>query len=101
MFRQAILDKVYHALNPGGGFVLAEKILADQSKAQEILTFTHYDFKSESFNPADILEKEKQLRSMLKPCYLEELISMLYKSGFREVQTFWQSYLFVGILAIK
>lgn len=101
VFRQGILDKIYEALNPGGGFVLAEKILANNSKIQEILTFTHYDFKSQFFDSNEILDKERTLRSMLKPCYLEELVSMLYKAGFKEVQTFWQSYLFVGILAIK
>jgi len=99
--RLEILSNIYHGLNVGGGFVVAEKILATDSKMQDIFTSTYYDFKSEKFTAKEIFDKERELRSMLKPMPLEDLTNMLYDVGFKSVQPFWQSYLFVGILAIK
>ena len=45
---------------------------------QELLTFNHYDYKRKSFTPEEIMDKEKELRDMLKPNTWEELKSMIW-----------------------
>lgn len=99
--RQSVLNQIYKGLNPGGAFIFGEKTYSCSSKVQDILTFMYYDFKQESFTADDIMDKEKTLRSMLKPNTWSELVSMLNTAGFESVQTFWQNHLFVGAIAIK
>ena len=99
--RQATLNQVYEALNPGGAFIFAEKTYSCSPKVQDMLTFMYYDFKRESFDATDIMDKEQTLRHMLKPNTWSELNEMLEEAGFTSVQTFWQNHLFVGAIAIK
>lgn len=99
--RQRVLNRIYDGLNPGGAFVFAEKTYSCSSKVQDMLTFMYYDFKRETFEPEDIMNKEQTLRGMLKPNTWSELNDMLENAGFDSVQTFWQNHLFVGAIAIK
>jgi tRNA (cmo5U34)-methyltransferase len=99
--RQETLNRVYESLNPGGAFIFAEKTYSCSSKVQDMLTFMYYDFKRESFDTKDIMDKERTLRHMLKPNTWSELQTMLETAGFESVQTFWQNHLFVGAIAIK
>jgi tRNA (cmo5U34)-methyltransferase len=99
--RQETLNQVYEALNPGGAFIFGEKTYSCSSKVQDMLTFMYYDFKRESFEAEDIMDKEQTLRHMLKPNTWSELNEMLEIAGFESVQTFWQNHLFVGAIAIK
>lgn len=99
--RQEVLNNIYDGLNPGGAFVFAEKTYSCNPKVQDMLTFMYYDFKRESFDEKDIMEKEVTLRSLLKPNTWSELNTMLEIAGFESVQTFWQNHLFVGAIAIK
>ena len=99
--RQSTLNQVYEALNPGGAFIFAEKTYSCSPKVQDMLTFMYYDFKRESFDATDIMDKEQTLRHMLKPNTWSELNEMLEEAGFTSIQTFWQNHLFVGAIAIK
>jgi tRNA (cmo5U34)-methyltransferase len=99
--RQETLNRVYDALNPGGAFIFGEKTYSCSPKVQDMLTFMYYDFKRESFDAKDIMDKEHTLRHMLKPNTWSELNEMLENAGFDSVQTFWQNHLFVGAIAIK
>ena len=99
--RQEIINHVWKSLNPGGGFIFAEKTRADCSKIHEMRTFTYYDYKRQNFEYDDIMNKEKLLRSMMKPNTREELTNMCYKAGFRVLDSFWQNHAFTGFIAIK
>ena len=99
--RQEVLNRIYDGLNPGGAFIFAEKTYSCSSKVQDMLTFMYYDFKRDSFDPDDIMDKEQTLRNMLRPNTWSELNEMLSEAGFESVQTFWQNHLFVGAIAIK
>lgn len=99
--RQEVLNNIYRGLNPGGAFIFAEKTYSCSPKVQDMLTFMYYDFKRESFTTDDIMDKERTLRSMLRPNTWSELNEMLSTAGFTSVQTFWQNHLFVGAIAIK
>lgn len=99
--RMMVLQKIYDNLNDGGAFIICEKVYQENGKLQEILTFSHYDFKSKNFTIDEIFSKEKDLRFIMKPKTLEENIMDLKKVGFKSVATFFQSFNFVGIIAIK
>jgi len=47
------------------------------------------------------MDKEKQLRDMLKPNTWSELRDMVMIAGFKDCQIFWRNHQFVGVIAIK
>lgn len=99
--RAEIIKKIYKGLNKGGCFIFAEKIVCNDARFQEMLTFNYYDYKSVHFTADEILDKEKKLRSMLKPNTWEEINQMLKDAGFQMIQPFWMNHMFVGGVAIK
>jgi len=99
--RQNYCDLVYKGLNEGGAFFLCEKIYQQDGLLQEILSFTHYDYKCNHFTEEDIIKKERDLRYIMKPNTLQANLQLLNKAGFTNITTFWQSYNFVGLIAIK
>jgi tRNA (cmo5U34)-methyltransferase len=99
--RQEVFRTVYKMLDPGGAFIFAEKTIATSARIQDIRTFTHYDFKRQNFSDKDILDKEKDLRHMMKPNTRSELIGFCHDAGFRSVDSFWQNHAFTGFIAIK
>jgi tRNA (cmo5U34)-methyltransferase len=92
---------VYDGLNIGGAFILCEKVYQEDGLIQEILAFTHYDYKCQFFSEEEIIKKERDLRYIMKPNTLDANVQTLKKVGFNRVATFWQSYNFIGIIAIK
>ena len=98
--REDVIKKVYDQLQPGGAFVFAEKVYCDNPQIQDMMTFMYYDYKRQNFSDKDILDKEVQLRHMMKPNTKTELYKMVQDAGF-EIHTFWQNFNFVGVIALK
>ena len=101
--RRDIIKQIYEGLRYGGAFVFAEKTVSECPRIQDIRTFTYYDFKREHFTTDDILDKEKQLRHMMKPVSRRELMNMCMTAGFEleRIDSFWQNYGFTGFIAVK
>jgi len=99
--RQQIIDRIYEALVKGGAFIFSEKIFSIDSQLQEMMQFCYYDYKRQFYSAEELLDKEVNLRHMMKPLTYSELIEMVEKAGFESVQPFWQNFNFVGIIAIK
>ena len=99
--RARFCKSVYDGLNDGGAFFICEKIYQETGMMQEVLSFSHYDHKRKSFSDSEILKKEKDLRYIMKPNTYRQNIDLLHNAGFREITAFWQSYNFIGIIAIK
>jgi tRNA (cmo5U34)-methyltransferase len=101
--RQGLLERTHKSLVPGGALVLAEKTLSRCAKLQDMLTFIHYDYKRRYFSEAEILEKEKSLRSIMKLWTEDQIVQSFHKAGFREdqIQCFWRSHSFAAFLALK
>ena len=99
--RQQIIDRIYEGLVKGGAFIFSEKIFSTDSQLQEMMQFCYYDYKRQFYSAEEILDKEVNLRHMMKPLTYSELIEMVEKAGFESVQPFWQNFNFVGIIAIK
>lgn len=99
--RENYCNTVYNGLNKGGAFILCEKVYQEDGLLQEILSFTHYDYKRDNFSSEEILLKEVDLRHIMKPNTIKENIELLRNAGFTKITQFWQSYNFVGLIAIK
>lgn len=92
---------VYDGLNVGGAFILCEKIYQENGLFQEILSFSHYDYKCKNFTEHEIISKERDLRYIMKPNTLNNNLELLSSAGFSRITQFWQSYNFVGLIAVK
>jgi tRNA (cmo5U34)-methyltransferase len=99
--RQRFLNDIYNGLDSGGVLILTEKIYQEHGKIQEILAFSHYDYKVKHFTPEEIMQKERDLRLIMKPNRESEIYEKLENAGFEYVSSFWQMYNFKGFIAIK
>ena len=98
--RQDIINKIHSGLNTGGAFIFSEKTFSCNPRIQDMMTFTFYDYKRKNFSDKEILDKEVQLRHMMKLNSKTELYEMLNNAGF-EVHNFWQNFNFMGAIALK
>lgn len=98
--RENIFQSVYNGLNVGGAFIFAEKIFSKNPRVQEMMTFMHYEYKRNYFTSDQILDKEKELRHLLKPNTELEISKMCAKIGF-DITPFWRNHNFVGFICIK
>jgi tRNA (cmo5U34)-methyltransferase len=101
--RPALLRRIHGGLIVGGGLIIAEKVLAETARFQDIFFGAYYDFKRRSFSEAAILDKQRALRAKMRLWSESELIDALDAAGFDRIQIhrFWQSYLFMGFVAVK
>lgn len=101
-FRQKIFKRIANGISPDGCFILVEKILGENSFAQEQLIDTYHLYKaSMGYSEEQIIAKRKSLENVLVPLRLSENIAMLKEAGFTTVQPYWQNLNFVGIYASK
>lgn len=101
-FRQEIINKIYKTLNWGGAFVFFEKIRANDARFQDIFTTTYNDFKLKNkFSPSEIVYKTKSLKGVLEPFSDFGNISLLKRSGFKDIVPIFQWLCFKGYLCIK
>jgi len=98
--RTHIISQIYNGLNHGGAFVFSEKTFSCDPQIQDMMTFMFYDYKRQFFTEKEILDKEVQLRHMMKPNTKTEIFDMCHKAGFT-THVFWQNFNFVGVIALK
>lgn len=99
--RTAVLRKIYEALNFNGALVICEKEISANGQIQEAFTFANYDYKRQNFNAEDVLQKEKDLRSIMN-CISDGGNERILKDvGFSVVSQFFQSLNFKGWICIK
>ena len=101
--RRQVCRKVYEGLIPGGAFIVAEKTLAKNPKTQDMLTSLYLNYKRRHFSDAEVLDKERSLRDLLKPRREPDLIRLLTEVGFRaeNIESFWRNHLFAAYLCVK
>lgn len=89
-------------LNPNVTLIITEKVFMEDGKTQEMFTFSYYDYKSKSFTAQELLDKQKSIRTVMKPLTEKENLQMFEAVGFEKVTKFWQSFQFMGwILSCK
>lgn len=99
--RVPLMEKIYENLVEGGAFIFSEKLLSVGGKVQNMMEFIYYDYKRQHFSEKEILDKEIELRHLAKLTNEDLLVKQLLGVGFRQIQTFWRNFNFVGMVALK
>jgi len=99
--RQLVLNRVYDGLDEGGAFIWAEKVYAETGIEQDIQNFAHYDFKQRSFTAQDILSKEQDLRSLMRPNTTNQNLQLAKNAGFTKQFLIWKFFNFEAWVFIK
>lgn len=100
--RLSLLQNIYRGLNPGGVLILSEKVCFSENAEQNIQEQMQLGFKrANGYSELEIAQKRSALENVLIPDTLEGHRERLQKSGFRQIFTWFQSFNFVSLLAIK
>ena len=100
--RQALINKIYQALKPGGILVLSEKIAHQDNVCNELLIDLHHDFKrANGYSELEIAQKRTALENVMKTDSLEEHFQRLTNSGFKHMNQWFQCFNFLSLMAIK
>jgi tRNA (cmo5U34)-methyltransferase len=100
--RVKVIQRIYDSLNPGGAFILVEKVIGDNALIDELLIREYYKLKKKNgYSDDAISSKRKSLEFSLLPVKDKYNVDMLKESGFRAIECFWRTLNFSGILAVK
>ena len=101
-YRSKIIKNVYDMLEPGGAFIVVEKILGSCSEIDDMLVDAYYELKSANgYSPDDIQRKKASLEGVQVPVTRDANVDMLKAEGFRKVDGFFRNLNFAGWIAIK
>lgn len=100
--RQDVFNKIYNALNWGGGLLLFEKVRAPDARFQDMTTSIYTDFKlDQGYDTDQIVHKARSLKGILEPFSTQANLDLLQRAGFKDVMTIFKYVCFEGFLAIK
>ena len=92
--RERMLKGIYNSLRPDGAFIWAEKVLCEAGWQQELTTFSYYDYKKKSFTAEEIMNKEQDIRQLMRCNTSKENQFIAQKAGFLNSQLIWKFYNF-------
>ena len=100
--RLDLLKKIYAGLRSGGALIVSEKLKFADDLEQQQLTELHYEFKrANGYSELEISQKRSALDNVLFPDTREEHIERLQQAGFEQVSSWFQSFNFASLLAVK
>jgi tRNA (cmo5U34)-methyltransferase len=100
--RQILLDRIYEALNWGGGLLLFEKVRGPDARFQDMMTTIYTDFKlDQGYTSEEIVSKTRSLKGVLEPFSTAGNIDLLKRAGFQDIMSIMKYVCFEGFLAIK
>ncbi|WP_395375278.1 carboxy-S-adenosyl-L-methionine synthase CmoA [Marinicella sp. W31] len=95
--RQNMLQAIYDGLNPGGVFVLSEKV-----KSSQLLIDHYHGYKKvNGYSDQEIMRKRDALENILIPDSKQHWEMALKQAGFSAVELWFQAFNFVSWLCIK
>lgn len=100
--RQVLFNRIYEALNWGGGFLLFEKVRSPDARFQDMMTTLYTDYKLEQgYSGDEIVAKHRSLKGILEPFSTAGNLGLLERAGFVDITTVMKYICFEGFLAIK
>lgn len=100
--RQALIEKIYRALNWGGAFFMFEKVRAPDGRFQDYANQVYIEFKIDNgFSEAEIINKSRSIKGVMEPFSTQGNIDLLKRGGFEDIMTIQKYVCFEGFLAIK
>jgi tRNA (cmo5U34)-methyltransferase len=99
--RPHILSTIYESLVEGGAFVWAEKVREESGELEQVLHGAHYDFKRKAFTAEQILNKERDLRPIMKVNSSTRNQILAENAGFTVGTMFWKFFNFEAWVYVK
>lgn len=100
--RPSLLKKIHKNLLPGGGLILIEKVLSENSSFDDLFLGQYHGFKQKKgYSQMEISRKREALEQILVPLTPGKNAKMLEKSGFTKVDLFFKWFNFAGWVAVK
>lgn len=100
--RQALIQKIYNGLKPGGVLILSEKIKHVQPAHDVFHIEAHHDFKrSNGYSDLEISQKRTALENVLIPETVAQHQQRLKQAGFNFIDMWFQCFNFVSLVAVK
>jgi tRNA (cmo5U34)-methyltransferase len=101
-YRQEIIQNVYDNTNPGGVFLLVEKVLGSDAYSNKLLIETFLKTKeSHGYSKEQIERKKESLEGVLVPVTADWNIELLREAGFKHIECYWRHLNFAGWIAVK
>jgi tRNA (cmo5U34)-methyltransferase len=100
--RQALINKIYQGLNPGGVLLVSEKLRFENETAQRLLTDLHHDFKrANGYSELEISQKRNALENVMLTDTLYQHQQRFTKAGFSTSELWFQCFNFCSMIALK
>lgn len=100
--RDALMQKIYAGMRPGGVLVLSEKVAFDDDFEQQAQIQLHESFKkAQGYSELEVSRKRQSIEHVLIPETIETHHQRLAEAGFAHSQTWFQCFNFVSMLAYK
>jgi tRNA (cmo5U34)-methyltransferase len=100
--RQALIDKIYQGLVPGGALIVSEKLRFAENDIHALLDDLHINFKrANGYSDLEISQKRTAIENVMKPDTLEMHEQRFQAAGFTQAKTWFQCFNFASMVAIK
>jgi tRNA (cmo5U34)-methyltransferase len=100
--RDALMARLFEALEPGGVLVLSEKVVAEDEQENAWRVERYHDFKrANGYSELEISQKRTALENVLVPDSLEGHHARLARAGFPRSLTWFQYLNFASLIAFK
>lgn len=100
--RDAMIERIYNGLLPGGLFVLSEKVVDEDSHMEDLLVDLHHEHKRRNaYSELEISRKRAALENVLSPESISVHRERLQRAGFAHVAVWLRYFNFVSIVAIR
>jgi len=100
--RDALIQKLYDGLNPGGLLVLSEKVIDNDPQLEQLLVDLHHEHKRRNdYSELEISRKRTALENVLVPERVDDHKARLTKAGFQHIAVWLRYFNFVSLIAIK
>ena len=100
--RQALINKIYQGLNPGGVLLVSEKLRFENETAQTLLTDLHHDFKrANGYSELEISQKRNALENVMLTDTLSQHMTRFANAGFETRELWFQCFNFSSMIAVK
>ena len=100
--RDAIVQRIFDGLLPGGLFVLSEKVVDEDPHMENLLVDLHHEHKRRNdYSQLEISRKRAALENVLRPESVAVHRARLATAGFAHSAVWLRYFNFVSIVAIK
>ena len=100
--RAALMKKIADALQPGGVFILSEKVCFSDPVVNEMHIDMYHAFKSANgYSDLEISQKRTALENVLVPDTLSTHHERLLEAGFTRASVWFQCFNFASLVAIR